>query len=105
MKVVLTQDVDKLGRLGDTKEVANGFAVNWLIPKGFALLWVSGEAKRLTKKRAWLDRKAEVADQTKPQPAPTESKSHLRKTERTRRDKQKIKQFKEGIHGTRLRAR
>ncbi|MFC1867634.1 50S ribosomal protein L9 [Thermodesulfobacteriota bacterium] len=37
MKVILSQDMDDLGLEGDTVKVANGYARNYLIPKGFAL--------------------------------------------------------------------
>ncbi|MBW1804781.1 MAG: 50S ribosomal protein L9 [Deltaproteobacteria bacterium] len=37
MKVILKQDMDVLGLEGDTVNVANGYARNYLIPKGFAL--------------------------------------------------------------------
>jgi large subunit ribosomal protein L9 len=38
MKVLLLQDVYKLGRAGDVKKVANGYGRNYLIPHGFAVL-------------------------------------------------------------------
>ncbi|MEK7516037.1 MAG: 50S ribosomal protein L9 [Patescibacteria group bacterium] len=38
MKVVLTKGVAKLGRAGEVKEVADGYARNFLIPRGFAAL-------------------------------------------------------------------
>ena len=34
MKVVLREDVDKLGRKGDLLEVADGYARNYLVPRG-----------------------------------------------------------------------
>ena len=36
MKVVLLQDVRKIGRIYEIKEVADGYAVNFLIPKNLA---------------------------------------------------------------------
>ena len=37
MKVILTRDVDKLGKSGEMKQVADGFATNFLIPQQLAV--------------------------------------------------------------------
>src|SRR3989344_1394962 len=37
MKVILTRDVASLGRVGDVREVSDGYARNFLIPKHLAL--------------------------------------------------------------------
>ena len=37
MKVILTSDVDKLGKSGEMKQVSDGYATNFLIPKGVAV--------------------------------------------------------------------
>ncbi|MCK4282884.1 MAG: 50S ribosomal protein L9 [Candidatus Brocadiae bacterium] len=42
MEVLLLQDVEKLGRLGDVVEVADGYARNYLLPKKIAS-WVTPE--------------------------------------------------------------
>lgn len=37
MKIILNQDVANLGEMGDTKDVADGYARNFLFPRKFAL--------------------------------------------------------------------
>jgi large subunit ribosomal protein L9 len=52
MKVLLTKDVYKLGRAGDVKKVADGYARNFLMPKGLAVLATRGTLKTADKIRA-----------------------------------------------------
>ncbi|MGW8143390.1 MAG: 50S ribosomal protein L9 [Anaerolineales bacterium] len=47
MKVLLLQDVFKLGRAGDIKRVADGYGRNYLLPKGLAVLATSGALKQV----------------------------------------------------------
>lgn len=44
MRVVLRSDVNKVGRRGDIVEVADGFARNFLLPKGHAMPATAGVA-------------------------------------------------------------
>jgi large subunit ribosomal protein L9 len=37
MKLILVQDVDKLGEIGDVVDVADGYGRNYLIPRGYAV--------------------------------------------------------------------
>ncbi len=37
MKVILVQDVDQVGKAGTVADVADGFARNYLLPRGFAV--------------------------------------------------------------------
>jgi large subunit ribosomal protein L9 len=67
MKVILRQDVDNLGRIGDIVTVKDGYARNFLIPRSFAYLATPGamkaievEKKRLAKKVAKEKAEAEV---------------------------------------------
>ncbi|MFN2119408.1 MAG: 50S ribosomal protein L9 [Anaerolineales bacterium] len=52
MKVLLTKDGYKLGRAGDIKKVADGYARNFLMPKGLAVLATPGSLKTADRIRA-----------------------------------------------------
>jgi len=45
MKIILRQDVPKLGEAGTIHEVSNGYARNYLIPQGMAIVATPGEVK------------------------------------------------------------
>jgi large subunit ribosomal protein L9 len=45
MKIVLRQDVPKLGEAGTVQTVADGYARNYLIPRGMAVVATPGEIK------------------------------------------------------------
>ncbi|MCK9994778.1 MAG: 50S ribosomal protein L9 [Candidatus Krumholzibacteria bacterium] len=45
MEVILMQSVDNLGEMGDTVSVARGYARNYLVPKGLAVLATDGHRK------------------------------------------------------------
>ncbi|MCK4489614.1 MAG: 50S ribosomal protein L9, partial [Anaerolineales bacterium] len=46
MKVLLLEDVYKLGRAGDVKKVAPGYARNYLMPQGLVVLATPGAVKQ-----------------------------------------------------------
>ena len=46
MKVLLLRDHDKLGKAGDIKNVADGYARNFLLPRGLAVLATAGALKQ-----------------------------------------------------------
>lgn len=47
MKVILTQDVKKVGKKGETVNVSDGYGLNFLIPKGLAKLSTDANQKEL----------------------------------------------------------
>lgn len=52
MKVVLTQDVPKLGDAGTIQTVKDGYARNYLIPQGFAAMATPGMVKQVEERQA-----------------------------------------------------
>ena len=46
-KLILTNQVSGLGAAGDVVEVKNGYARNYLLPRGFAVLWSKGGEKQV----------------------------------------------------------
>ena len=50
MKIILLQDIKKLGKKGDVKEVAAGYARNFLLFKGFALIANEQNIARIKKR-------------------------------------------------------
>ncbi len=53
MKVILLQDINKLGKKHDVKDIADGYARNFLIPRGLAKLATKQALKWLkTQKQA-----------------------------------------------------
>jgi large subunit ribosomal protein L9 len=51
MRIVLRDDIDKLGRRGEVLDVAAGYARNFLLPKGMALPATVGNMKRVEQER------------------------------------------------------
>ena len=47
MKLILTREVAGLGRAGDVVNVKDGYARNFLLPRGSAILWSQGGEKQI----------------------------------------------------------
>ncbi len=60
MKVILKQDVEKLGRRGDVVNVAPGFGRNYLIPRKMALAVTATNLKSIEIERQSLKKKVEI---------------------------------------------
>jgi large subunit ribosomal protein L9 len=52
MEVMLLKDIEELGGAGDIKRVADGYARNYLIPRGLAVLASEGALKQAERLRA-----------------------------------------------------
>ncbi len=75
MKIVLRSDVDHLGRKGDLLEVADGYARNYLVPRGLAM-----KATRGVVAQAEAMRRSRAARDTRDQEAAEELASRLQAT-------------------------
>src|SRR5690349_2144781 len=47
MKIILLKDVPKIGRKNDVKDVADGYALNFIIPRGLGMKATPADLKRL----------------------------------------------------------
>ncbi len=61
MKVLLLQNVEKLGEAGEIREVAGGFGRNYLIPKGFAVLATRGHMRQAEERLQAKQRREQAA--------------------------------------------
>ena len=57
MKVILRQDVPKVGDKGTVHTVSDGYARNYLIPQGFAILATDGELRTVAENQKVAERK------------------------------------------------
>lgn len=64
MQVILTKDVPKVGRQFDVKNVADGFALNFLFPRGLAEMATDEKVVTLEAKRAEIAHLIEAGEKT-----------------------------------------
>ena len=66
MKLILTQDVSGLGDSGDVVTVKDGYARNYLVPRGLAIAWSKGAEKQIDQiRRARSSREIRSLDHAK----------------------------------------
>ena len=58
MKIILRQDHDKLGKLGETVEVKDGYARNYLIPSKIAFAATKGNLHALEEEKKQLEERS-----------------------------------------------
>jgi large subunit ribosomal protein L9 len=63
MKILLTQDVENLGKAGEIKRVPDGYARNFLIPKGVAVLATEGAVKQAQLRSKSEDKRQRQAEE------------------------------------------
>jgi large subunit ribosomal protein L9 len=59
MKVILKEDVETLGKRGETVKVSDGFARNYLIPKGLAIEATNKNVKSLEHEKTLITQQSE----------------------------------------------
>ena len=57
-KLILTNEVSGLGSAGDVVEVKDGYARNFLVPNGLAVVWSKGGEKQVSQIRAAREARA-----------------------------------------------
>lgn len=66
MKVILKQDIKKVGKIGDVVEVSDGFARNFLIPQDKAISYTKGNFKQIEYlKKKEIDKKEKELNDAK----------------------------------------
>ncbi len=63
MNIILTENVDYLGNIGDVVKVKPGYARNYLIPRGFAVEANPRNVKELEHQKRQLERKLQKVTQ------------------------------------------
>jgi len=65
MKVLLTQTLERIGIVGEVMDVSDGFARNYLLPKGLAIQPTDGNIKRLEQARKDYEAKLKLIREEK----------------------------------------
>lgn len=57
MKVILAEDIEKIGKIGDTVTVADGYGRNYLLPRKLAVMADTKNVKRLEHQKSLVSQK------------------------------------------------
>ncbi|MEI7999493.1 MAG: 50S ribosomal protein L9 [Candidatus Omnitrophota bacterium] len=52
MDIILNENIEKLGKVGEIKKVKNGYARNYLIPRSMAVIATDNNIRRMEKEKA-----------------------------------------------------
>ncbi|NCO43911.1 hypothetical protein GW889_00055 [Candidatus Berkelbacteria bacterium] len=98
MKVVIITHIDKLGQIGETIDVAEGFARNYLVPRGIVCL--PGDSRATEARKCALQEKQEKPHKEKEIKPSKREKRIIRQV----KEKKAIQHdtLKEGNNGTRF---
>jgi large subunit ribosomal protein L9 len=62
MKVIFTEDVANVAKAGQLKEVANGYARNFLIPRKLAVVATEAEMRKMQTRNAAIEQRQDRSD-------------------------------------------
>jgi len=57
MKVILRKNIEQLGKVGQVIDVKDGYALNYLIPRGFAYVAVKGNVKAIVEEKKVIEKR------------------------------------------------
>lgn len=61
MQVILRQDIENLGKIGEVVNVKNGYARNYLIPRSYAYVATAGALKAVeSEKKKWAKKQEQI---------------------------------------------
>lgn len=63
MEIILTENVEGLGAIGDQVKVKPGYGRNYLVPRGLAVVASTGNVKELEHQRRQMERKRQKVTQ------------------------------------------
>lgn len=78
MEIILKEDIEKIGAAGDVVSVADGYARNYLLPRGMAVKATSGKVKQVRQKqKKQKSKKAEKEKEAREQAQKLEEKKFV----------------------------
>ena len=63
MKIILLKDIPKIGRKGEVKEISEGHAMNFIIPRGLGVKATPAEIKKIEAQKSTLDTERKIQEE------------------------------------------